>query len=111
MKRRFLFVIAALAFVFGAATVPADTAVAHGADGLSTIYCTAHKPPSSTSYVTHTYYYSIQPDLVTVHCEAKDPNVFAGEWEYFVRWVPSNGAHWRQGGYFWCGSFHCEGHI
>lgn len=109
MKRLLPLILSAF-LTIGGITLPADTVNAHGVDGQSTIYCTAHKPSGSASYVTHADYYSIQPDLVTFHCEAKDPNVYAGEWEYFVRWVPSNGAHWRQGGFAWCGSNYCEGH-
>jgi hypothetical protein len=102
----------ALALLVGGVTLPADQAEAHQFDGMSTIYCTAHKSdPGDHVWVNHSWPVNLQPGLVTYKCTQYDVTVFGHpEHQYHVVVHTPSGAHWRQGGYVWCGSNPCVYH-
>lgn len=113
MRRKFLMLVVGAFMVLGAGVVlPADTASAHQYDNYSYIYCTAHKSdPGGHVWVNHSWPYSLQPGLLTYRCTQYDTTVFGHpEHEYFVVRDMNTGAHWRQGGYFWCGAHYCAHH-
>lgn len=112
MRRVLAILAVALGLFVGGVTLPADTASAHQYDGYSEIYCTAHQSDYGVHiWVNHSWPYSLKPDLLTYRCTQYDTTVFGHpEHQYFVVRQMSTGAHWRQGGYQWCGAIYCAHH-
>jgi hypothetical protein len=109
MKTRIITIVAGVLLAVGAVALPAGRAEAHDYDNYATLFCEAHKSGPEVT-VTHAWPYSLQPGLVTYRCTQVDPDVFAGEWQYFAVWHTPSGAHWRQGGYQHCSLVVCPYH-
>lgn len=96
----------------GAVFLPADEASAHQYDNYALLYCSAHQSDYGNHiWVNHSWPYSLEPGILYYKCTQYDTTVFGNpQHQYFVGRNMNTGAHWRQGGYQWCGLVLCTYH-